>query len=164
MQVSRWWKRLAIGAIALIALQNILPVVMTTSPMSGEALTIHDDARQFAEMPSGVRYVVGFVIAMRGGSESLPNEWLPCDGRLLRQEDFPELFETIGTSYSHNGKEFRLPDYRGMFVRSQGKSLGAVSENLNIGGKTEGSPSKLVGGQEDESKHYAPVVWAMSVK
>ncbi|WP_143305948.1 phage tail protein [Chitinophaga vietnamensis] len=46
--------------------------------------------------------------------------WLICDGRSLKMADYPVLYQVIGTLY--NAKDdpadsFRLPDYRGRFLR-----------------------------------------------
>jgi microcystin-dependent protein len=44
--------------------------------------------------------------------------WLPCDGRSLSMDAFPELWETIGTVWGvqpDQGK-FNLPDLRGRFL------------------------------------------------
>ncbi|MEM7012369.1 MAG: tail fiber protein [Verrucomicrobiota bacterium] len=39
--------------------------------------------------------------------------WIHCDGRELKVEEFPHLFEVIGTQYGGDGKTtFRIPDLR----------------------------------------------------
>lgn len=43
--------------------------------------------------------------------------WMFCDGRVLDQKVYPELFAVIGYLYGKNGQLFNLPDYRGMFLR-----------------------------------------------
>lgn len=49
-----------------------------------------------------------------------PSGWLLCDGRALRREDYPQLFEVIGTLWGEVGvSEFVLPDLRGQFLRTQ---------------------------------------------
>lgn len=48
----------------------------------------------------------------------VPEGWLPCDGRTLDAEDYPELFNAIDFTFGGNGKtEFVIPDLRGRFVR-----------------------------------------------
>lgn len=76
----------------------------------------------------------GSVIAWSGHSESrtindvsvngLPNGWMLCQGQIVPKTQFPELFAAIGHTYSLAGDDilgtgFRLPDYRGMFLRGQ---------------------------------------------
>ncbi|MGD1715545.1 phage tail protein [Dapis sp. BLCC M172] len=44
--------------------------------------------------------------------------WMLCDGRYLEIDAYPELFAVIGTLYGTQGNDkFRLPDYRGLFMR-----------------------------------------------
>jgi rhizosphere induced protein len=44
--------------------------------------------------------------------------WMLCDGRYLEIDAYPELFAVIGTLYGKQGdNKFRLPDYRGLFMR-----------------------------------------------
>lgn len=55
--------------------------------------------------------------------------WMACDGRLLYCRAYPELFQAIGFLYSLEGEttkvtddlpadqKFRIPDYRGYFLR-----------------------------------------------
>lgn len=44
--------------------------------------------------------------------------WMLCDGRYLERDAYPELFAVIGTLYGTQGDDkFRLPDYRGLFMR-----------------------------------------------
>ncbi len=42
--------------------------------------------------------------------------WLPCDGRVVTRNDYPELFNVIGTAFG-NGTDVRVPDLRGRFLR-----------------------------------------------
>lgn len=56
-------------------------------------------------------------------STTVPQLWLPCDGRLLDGAlggPYFDLYDLIGTTYNTGGEPagfFRLPDLRGMFVR-----------------------------------------------
>lgn len=43
--------------------------------------------------------------------------WLLCDGRLMPQGDYPELFGLIGKSFGGNDTCFNLPDMQGCFMR-----------------------------------------------
>ncbi|MGL6159317.1 phage tail protein [Microbulbifer sp.] len=44
--------------------------------------------------------------------------WMLCDGRQLGIASYPALFEVIGNLYGGDGEyTFRLPDYRGLFLR-----------------------------------------------
>lgn len=45
---------------------------------------------------------------------TLPDGWLPCDGRLITIRDNPALFAIIGTMYGGNGETtFALPNLSG---------------------------------------------------
>lgn len=62
--------------------------------------------------------------------------WMVCDGRLLYCRDYPELFQALGFLYSLEGEptevndnlpanqQFRIPDYRGYFLRGSSGSSG----------------------------------------
>ena len=67
-------------------------------------------------------------------SNKIPDGWLLCDGSLLEQSDYPELFEVIGTTYGYYSRtDFRLPDIRGRVP--VGKS---TDTDFNELGKTGG--------------------------
>ena len=51
---------------------------------------------------------------------AIPSDYLECDGSVKLRDDYPHLFAAIGTTYNTTGEtvdQFRLPDYRGMFIR-----------------------------------------------
>jgi hypothetical protein len=84
----------------------------------------------------------GFIVA--NASPKAQAGWLACDGGVYLQTDYPDLFDEIGTSYAlavdtSTGLArttapatgyFRVPDYRGVFIRSVGTT--------NIGSTTLG--------------------------
>lgn len=90
--------------------------------------------------------------------------WLKCDGRLLNQNDYPELFNIIGTTFGNN-TEFRLPNCDGRVLGSsgsefnQGMSIGNTSHSLSIDelpahshdGQTENAGSHFHNGTTDLS-------------
>ncbi len=43
--------------------------------------------------------------------------WMACDGRELAINEFPELFGVLGYLYGRGDGTFRIPDYRGLFLR-----------------------------------------------
>ncbi|MCH2209086.1 MAG: phage tail protein [Lentisphaerales bacterium] len=60
-------------------------------------------------------------------SDTIPEGFLECDGRYLDRTTYSELFSVIGVMYgSSSGTNFRLPDYRGQFLR--GWSHGASTD------------------------------------
>lgn len=55
-------------------------------------------------------------------SDTLPNDYLPCDGRIVAIGNFPELHAVIGNKYNpgtlaDGTTTFALPDLRGYFLR-----------------------------------------------
>ncbi len=49
---------------------------------------------------------------------SVPQNWLPCDGREVGRLDYPELFALIGVSYGDGDASttFNVPDMQGRTV------------------------------------------------
>lgn len=80
---------------------------------------------------SGV--VIGTVIMYP--DDSVPDGYLKCNGALLNESTYPELFSVIGRTYggSAGNGTFRLPDLRGEFVRGWDDGRGVDS------GRTLGS-------------------------
>jgi len=72
---------------------------------------------------------IGSVLAYAGEvdpRDTLKEKWMLCNGRALSSDDHSVLFRVIKTRYgegvdengdSVSGKDFNLPDYRGMFLR-----------------------------------------------
>jgi len=52
-----------------------------------------------------------------GGNHVDTNIWLPCDGRQLTKNKYPDLFTAIEYTYGGSGDNFKIPDYRGYFLR-----------------------------------------------
>lgn len=77
---------------------------------------------------------IGTVVAFAGPAQlMIQNGWMVCDGAPLSKAEYPALFLAIGTQHGdgcdeHNshvdGKDFNLPDYRGMFLRGVSGSSG----------------------------------------
>jgi microcystin-dependent protein len=67
------------------------------------------------------RVPAGAILAF--ASSNVPAGWLSCDGSEYPQEEFPELYEFIGTAWNTGGETsgyFRVPDLRGAFLRGAG--------------------------------------------
>lgn len=43
--------------------------------------------------------------------------WMHCDGRELAISEYPQLYAALGTRYGGGGDRFKIPDYRGVFLR-----------------------------------------------
>ena len=53
---------------------------------------------------------VGCVIPFT--SITAPQGWLVCDGQTYASVDYPDLYDTIGSSYGGDATNFQVPDYR----------------------------------------------------
>ena len=55
---------------------------------------------------------------------AVPDGWFMCDGSFKDTLTFPELFEVLGYAYGGAGPNFKLPDYRELFMRGHGGRRG----------------------------------------
>lgn len=54
----------------------------------------------------------------------IPSGWIVCDGRKLLKDEYKELFEAIGYTFTDRGYDlFCIPDLRGRFIRGWDKDL-----------------------------------------
>ena len=74
-----------------------------------------------------------------------PNQWLPCDGRLLLIREHSQLHALIGNTYGGDGHtSFALPDLQGRFpmgaanLESLGKKHNAAAIKVNAGAESYG--------------------------
>ncbi|MBZ7976890.1 phage tail protein [Campylobacter sp. RM12637] len=61
-------------------------------------------------------------------SNSVPSNFIVCDGRELAKKDYPQLFKVIGITYGESADKlkFKIPDLRGKFVRCVGGNAAAL--------------------------------------
>lgn len=82
------------------------------------ALSPEESAAVFIDMfdkfsfNQGSCRLIGEIIAWAGIVSPNPN-WLPCDGSLVAEADYPDLFVVIGDTYGSSGSSFRLPNLLG---------------------------------------------------
>jgi len=71
-----------------------------------------------------------------------PTGWLPCDGRVVKIREYPDLFTVIGDVFGGNGKTtFSLPDLRGRVVVGAGKGENLTERDF---GHTFGSETVVI--------------------
>ena len=102
---------------------------------------------------------VGTIMAWAGEKDSVPTNWMICDGKVLKINQYKDLYNAIGWSWGKpNNKKFNLPDLRGRFMRGVDDGSGfdpdaEDREQANKGGNSEG-----VGSVQDdavqEHSHY----------
>ena len=93
----------------------------------------------------------GTVFAFAGATA--PAGWLLCDGTAYNQADYASLFSVIGSIYNTqtnpttnaawaapSAGQFRVPDYRGIFLRSAGQASGQSS--VTVGGHQSQATAK----------------------
>jgi microcystin-dependent protein len=72
-----------------------------------------------AALPLGSIIYTGMDASMEG--------WMPCNGASLVKTEYQALFDLIGTTYGGSGDSFKVPDYRGYFLRG-------IGDKAKIGG------------------------------
>ncbi len=93
---------------------------------------------------------VGTVKSYAGFASKIPADYLLCDGRELSKNEYPVLFDNIGTQFGGDGvNSFRLPDLRGCFIA--GYSGGG--DYAKIGQKGGAETVSLSAPQNGKHKH-----------
>jgi microcystin-dependent protein len=69
----------------------------------------------FGDMPVGA--VIAFAGAAANSASIEDLGWMVCDGRELQVASYPQLFVVLGNLYGGAERTFKLPDYRGYFLR-----------------------------------------------
>ncbi len=65
------------------------------------------------------------------GFQWAPQDWLPCDGRLLQINQYAALYSLMGTMYGGDGvNNFALPDLRGRAAIGQGTGTGLTPRTM----------------------------------
>ncbi len=100
---------------ALSVGQLIVGGVCEGIPRSDGKFQVNSPARP-AVAPSGRVLPAGVLVPWP--TEAVPTWGLECNGALLLISSYPDLFAVLGTRYGGDGvNNFRLPDYRGYFLR-----------------------------------------------
>ena len=104
------------GNIFLSKADNLASLVDKSAARTN--LDVYSKAETDAIIPAGA--VMPFAMA------AAPTGWIPCDGRTLSRTAYPRLFSAIGTLYgAPDASSFRVPDYRGEFLRGWDATGGA---------------------------------------
>lgn len=110
-----------------------VPLLQTTADLNASQIA----GAASALLPSGV------VLPFAGSSA--PSGWLLCDGSEISQTTYANLFAALSTTYNTQinpttgsawaapaGGNFRVPDYRGIFLRGVGTASG--KDAVTLGG------------------------------
>ena len=78
--------------------------------------------------------------------------WMLCDGRYLLASSYPELYAVLGSLYGTTNSganlQFRIPDYRGLFLRGFDAGAGMDPDAANRRSPVGGNPLNVVGSQQ----------------
>lgn len=130
---------------ALVAVVGVVAVGLTM--LGATALLPRDDGARLRLLPP-----VGSVMAFAGSPESLPAEWLPCDGRELDVAEYPALHAAIASAHGGEGAKFRLPDYRGLFLRGvDGEAGRDPDRESRTAPGAGGNPGNRVGSLQEDA-------------
>lgn len=105
---------------------------------------------------------VGTVL-MWPSTAKIPSGYLQCDGALISQSTYADLYAILGSRYGVNGGSFYLPDYRGVFVRGWDNGAGRdIDKGLRTKLNGRGYAGDTVGSyQVDEVvSHTHPLIEA----
>lgn len=74
------------------------------------------------------------------GSNSIPSNWMICDGSPISRATYSQLFAIVGTTYGvgDGSTTFNLPDFRAASAVGSGTSTGYTqNETINLGSKND---------------------------
>ena len=109
-----------------VFVKNALGQVTLQSGVAGESLQYVGSNITFA--PQSLSAVpTGLILPYAAPvSVALPTGYLECDGAVVSQGTYINLFAVIGSTYNLGGEgptDFRLPDLRGYFIRGFGTNV-----------------------------------------
>lgn len=73
------------------------------------------DIKKIIELEISKHFPVGMIFAFP--TETIPENFLPCEGQELSKKQYPVLFALIGNAFGGTGTTFCLPDLQGQFIR-----------------------------------------------
>ena len=95
---------------------------------------------------------VGTIVAWSAGADSLPANWMLCDGKALKIKQYPELYAAIGATWGAPRKtKFNLPDLRGRFIRGVDRGAGRDPDVKDREASNKGGNANSVGSVQDDS-------------
>jgi microcystin-dependent protein len=80
---------------------------------------------------------IGTIVPFAGNN--IPAGWIACDNASYPTTTYPKLYDAIGYTYGMDGKNYRVPDTRGVFMR--GMDPGATRDTNRPAGSIQLSVS-----------------------
>lgn len=116
---------------------------------------------RYAETSAG-SVPIGTVVSYIGSIDSMPQNWLPCDGRALSSLQYPGLFKVLGKQFGDGSRQapdtasydFNLPDFRGRVLIGTGEnyfSSPLEARSSGDGDRANLSPNNLGAGPQFQS-------------
>jgi microcystin-dependent protein len=124
-----------------------LPYPATTAPADVPA-----DMQSLANALDALVYIIGEVRSF--AMLNAPAKWLRCDGSVVLQADYPELFAAISTLWNTGGEtgaQFRLPPASGRAL--VGSGAGAGLTNRAVGARIGEETHALSGLEAPDHSH-----------
>jgi hypothetical protein len=128
---GRLWSILGgfIGVVTAVGLISYGSAITALESSTAQKATEHikqlkGDAESYVKEIADIRRTLGEppgTILPFGGVAVLddPVGYIPCDGRQVKRDDYPDLFAAIGTAWGQGdgSTTFNVPDLRGYFLR-----------------------------------------------
>ena len=95
---------------------------------------------------------VGTIVAWSAGADSVPANWMLCDGKTLKIKKYPELYAVIGPTWgAPSNLKFNLPDLRGRFIRGVDRGAGRDPDVKDREAANKGGNTQSVGSVQEDS-------------
>jgi len=96
---------------------------------------------------------VGEVMAWPSDTLPASGDWMWCDGSALEPLDYPSIFGVLGFKYGTANGKFKLPDYRGEFLRGAGNGSGKDPDTAIRTDRGDGAAGDAVGTRQPSATH-----------
>lgn len=132
------------------------PPVGTVCPFAGQVNPVTGDRNTiWANAPCANSSAIPGKLADSPLSHIESQGWMLCDGRYIKAESHFELYAVIGTLYGKQNSgidlEFRIPDYRGLFLRGVDAGAGMDPDAGNRLNPTGNNTANVVGSLQCDS-------------
>lgn len=94
---------------------------------------------------------VGTIIAWGGQTDSIPQNWMICNGRAMQKTAYQDLFSALKYSWGGSGNTFYLPDFRGRFMRGLDTGAGRDPDVRTRKPSNPGGSATGVGSVQEDS-------------
>ena len=85
---------------------------VTAADMNEIKNVVNDNSDQMDDLQESLsksNVPVGFILQVNN-LNSIPDNWMPCDGQALNKIDYSSLYQVIGNTYGSTADTFNLPN------------------------------------------------------